>query len=110
MKRIKKGDQVVVLVGKDKNHRGPVLRVADDRVFVEGANLCKKHIKPDPRKEEAHGIRSIECSIHISNVALINHETQKADRVGFKFVEGEGQSDRKKIRYFKSNGIPVDLS
>ncbi|MDQ8023826.1 MAG: 50S ribosomal protein L24 [Moraxellaceae bacterium] len=100
MDKIKKGDEVIVLTGKDKGKRGTVARRVDaERVVVEGVNRVKKHVKPNPMKGEVGGIVEREASIHISNVALFNPATQKADRVGIKTLE-----DGKKVRFFKSNG------
>ena len=99
MKKIRKGDEVVVLSGKDKGKRGAVLRVLpDDAVIVEGINRVKKHQKPNPMKGLTGGIVEKEMPLHISNVALFNPATEKADRVGFKVVDG------KKVRCFRSNG------
>ena len=104
-KRIKKGDDVVVLAGKNRNARGTVLRVfEDDRVLVEGVNLAKKHERPNPQRGTAGGIVEKELPLHISNVALFNPITNKADRVGFKTLE-----DGRKVRYFKSNDEVVDV-
>ncbi len=104
MRKIRKGDDVIVLTGKDKGRRGTVLRVVDDeRVVVEGVNKVKKHQKPNPLRGEAGGIVEKEMPIHVSNVALFNPVTQKADRVGFKVLE-----DGRKVRFFKSNGEVVD--
>ncbi|MEJ5210107.1 MAG: 50S ribosomal protein L24 [Burkholderiales bacterium] len=104
MRKIRKGDDVVVLTGKDKGRRGIVLRVVDDeRVVVEGVNRVKKHQKPNPLRGLAGGIVEKEMPIHISNVALFNPATQKPDRVGFRVLE-----DGRKVRYFKSNGEVVD--
>ncbi len=104
-KRIKKGDDVVVLAGKNRNARGTVLRVLeDDRVLVEGVNLAKKHERPNPQRGTAGGIVEKELPLHISNVALFNPITNKADRVGFKTLE-----DGRKVRFFKSNGEVVDV-
>ena len=107
MNRLKKGDDVIVVAGKDKGRRGTVVTVLSEknRVVVEGANLVKKHVKPNPNKGVEGGIIDKEASIHISNVALYNPATEKADRVGFKFVE----DGNKKVRYFKSSGELVDL-
>ena len=107
MNRLKKGDDVIVVSGKDKGRRGTVVTVLSDkdRVVVEGVNLVKKHVKPNPNKGVEGGIIEKEASIHSSNVALYNPATEKADRVGFKFVE----DGNKKVRYFKSNGELVDL-
>lgn len=106
MKRIRSGDTVIVTTGKSKQHVGKVLRVKDDRVVVEGANLIKKHVKPNPTLNIQGGIVTKEASIHVSNVALYNPVTRKADRVGFKFVDQNGLM--KKVRYFKSNNELVD--
>ncbi|MEO1766383.1 50S ribosomal protein L24 [Thiobacter aerophilum] len=104
MRKIRKGDDVIVLTGKDKGRRGIVLRVVDDeRVVVEGVNRVKKHQKPNPLRGVAGGIVEKEMPIHISNVALFNPVTQKPDRVGFRVLE-----DGRKVRYFKSNGEVVD--
>lgn len=104
MNKIRKGDEVMVLAGKDKGRRGAVLRrVDDERVVVEGVNRVKKHVRPNPMKGETGGIVEKEMPIHISNVALFNPAAQKADRVGFKVLE-----DGRKVRFFKSNGELVD--
>ena len=103
MNKIRKGDEVVVLTGKDRGRRGTVLRrVDDERLVVEGVNRVKKHTKPNPIKGQVGGIVEREMPIHVSNVALFNPATQKADRVGFKTLEGG-----KKVRVFKSNGEQV---
>lgn len=98
--KIRRDDEVVVLAGKDKGKQGKVLKVliADNRVIVEGVNLVKKHTKPNPQLGVACGIVEKEASIHVSNVAIVNPATGKADRVGFRF------EDEKKVRFFKSNG------
>lgn len=106
MKRIKKSDTVIVIAGKSKGHIGEVLRVEDDKVVVEGANLVKKHVKPNPQLEQKGGIISKEAPLHISNVALYNPDEKKADKVGFKTIEKDGQ--QYKVRYFKSNNEIVD--
>lgn len=107
MKRIKSGDEVIVIAGKSKGHVGKVLRVADERVVVEGANLMKKHVKANPQQpENKGGIVSREAALHISNVAHYNPITKKADKVGFKFLDSNGVS--KKVRYFKSNNEIID--
>lgn len=104
MSKIRKGDEVVVIAGKDKGRRGAVLSVlATGRVVVEGINKVKRHTRPNPMKGVAGGILEKEMSIHTSNVALFNRATQKADRVGFKVLE-----DGRKVRVFKSNGEVVD--
>lgn len=101
MKRIQSDDVVVVRTGKSKGHVGKVLKVVDSRVFVEGANLITKHVKPNPQINERGGLIKKEASIHVSNIALYNPITKKADKVGFKYLE---QDERKqKVRYFKSN-------
>ncbi|KUJ71123.1 50S ribosomal protein L24 [Thiomicrospira sp. WB1] len=103
MNRLRKGDEVIVIAGKDKGKRGAVSKVMQDgKLLVDGINLAKKHVKPNPMTGEQGGIVSKEMPIHVSNVALYNPETKKADRVGFRF-EGE-----KKVRFFKSNGNVVD--
>ena len=105
MKRIKKGDQVVVIAGKDKGRRGIVLRAVDDRhVLVEGINLAKKHVKPNPNVGQTGGIIEQEMPLDISNVMIFNPITKKADRVGFRFLE-----DGTKVRFFKSNDEVVDV-
>ncbi len=106
MKRIKAKDRVIVITGKSKGHIGVVQRVAGDKVWVEGANLIKKHVKANPQLDQKGGIVSKEAPIHVSNVALYNAATGKADRVGFKFVETNGKT--RKQRYFKSNNELVD--
>ncbi len=105
MKKIKKGDDVMVLTGKDKGKTGQVVRVfdEDERVLVENINVAKKHQKGNPNAGVPGGIIEKEMPIHISNVALINSATGKADRVGIKQLE-----DGRKVRYFKSNGEVLD--
>ena len=104
MEKIRKGDEVVVITGKDKGKRGTVvLRVDGEHVVVEGVNRAKKHVKPNPMKGVAGGIVDKDMPIHISNVALFNAATKKADRVGIKVLE-----DGRKVRVFKSNGEVVD--
>ena len=100
MERIRKGDDVVVIAGKDKGKRGTVIRRTDaEHVVVEGLNRVKKHLKPDPVKGVVGGIVEKEMPLHVSNVMLYNPATRKADRVGFRTLE-----DGRKVRYFKSNG------
>lgn len=106
MRRIKKGDEVIVNTGKDKGRRGTVLEVRDDRVLVESINIAKKHVKPDPNKGVQGGIVEKEMPIHLSNVSLYNPDTQKGDRVGFRFLDQNGV--KRKVRYFKSNNEVVD--
>ena len=102
MNKIRKGDEVIVLTGRDKTRRGVVLsRVDANHVLVEGVNLVKKHVKPNPAANNPGGIVEQTMPIHISNVALFNPETGKADRVGFKEVDG------KLVRVFRSSGAEV---
>ena len=104
MKRIKKGDEVVVLSGRDKGKRGTVLRRVDaQHVVVEGVNRVKKHQRPNPMKGEQGGIIDKDLPIHVSNIALFNPQTQKADRAGVKVLE-----DGRKVRVFKGNGEQVE--
>lgn len=105
MKRIKKGDQVIVTTGRSKGQKGNVLRVLEeDRLLVENVNMVKKHMRPDPNRGTQGGIIEREAPIHASNVALFNPATGKADRVGFKTLE-----DGTKVRIFRSNGEAVDI-
>ncbi|HEB97643.1 MAG TPA: 50S ribosomal protein L24 [Sedimenticola thiotaurini] len=104
MRKIKKGDQVVVLTGKDKGKQGEVIRVLGEKVVVQNINIVKKHTKGNPMKGEPGGILDKEMPIHVSNVAIYNPATGKADRVGIKVLE-----DGRKVRYFKSNGEVVDI-
>lgn len=104
MPKLKKGDDVIIITGKDKGKRGAILSVPDQsRVLVQGINLVKKHMKPDPSKGVVGGIVAREMPIHRSNVAIYNFILKKADRVGFK-IDGE----QKKIRIFRSNGELVE--
>jgi large subunit ribosomal protein L24 len=104
MERIKKGDDVIVTTGRDKGKRGTVLRIVDARhLVVEGVNRVKKHQRPNPMKNQTGGIVDKDMPIDISNVALFNPQTKKADRVGFKLMQ-----DGRKVRVFKSNGEMVD--
>jgi large subunit ribosomal protein L24 len=104
MQRIKKGDEVIVLAGRDKGKRGTVLRRVDaQHLVIEGVNRVKKHQRPNPMKGVTGGIVDKDMPIHISNVALFNPATQKADRVGVKSLE-----DGRKVRVFKANGEQVD--
>lgn len=104
MRKIKREDEVVVIAGRDKGKRGKVLRVLDDkRVLVAGVNVVKRHTKANPQMGVAGGIVEKEAPIQVSNVAIYNPETDKADRVGFRVEDGE------KIRVFKSSGAPVDV-
>ena len=111
MKRIKSGDTVIVIAGKSKGHVGKVLRVVSGvltKVVVEGANMMKKHVKPNPQLEEKGGIVSKEAPLHVSNVALYNPTTKKADKVGFEFRKNN-DGVMHKVRCFKSNNEAVDL-
>ncbi len=101
MKRIIKGDTVYVCTGKSKGHIGKVLSVSGDKIVVEGANIISKHVKPNPNLNEQGGIKQIPAPIHVSNLAIYNPSTGKPDKIGFKFVEHDGQ--QKKVRLFKSN-------
>lgn len=105
IKKIKIGDEVIITTGKDKGRTGKVLRFCNkQRVIVEGLNLVKKHVRPNPQREEQGGIKEQESGIHISNVAMYNPATKKADRVGIRQLE-----DGSKVRYFKSNNEVVDV-
>jgi large subunit ribosomal protein L24 len=104
MEKIRKGDDVIVIAGRDKGKRGTVLRrVGDEKLVVEGVNRVKKHARPNPMKGQQGGIVDKDMPIHISNVALFNPQTKKADRVGVKTL-----SDGRAVRVFKSNGEQVD--
>ena len=104
MQRIKKGDEVVVIAGRDKGKRGAVLRRVDaEHVVVEGVNRVKKHQRPNPMKNLPGGVVDKDMPIHVSNIALFNPATQTADRVGFRSLD-----DGRKVRVFKSNGEQVD--
>ncbi len=104
--KIKSGDEVIVLSGKDKGERGTVTKVltTSDKVLVEGVNMVKKHQKPNPNAGVQGGIISMEMPLYASNVAIFNPQTKKADRVGFKTL-----ADGRKIRIFKSNGETIDV-
>ncbi len=106
MSKLRKGDEVVVIAGKDKGKRGVVLAVdaTFDKVTVENINMIKRHTKGNPMQGAPGGIIEKEAPIDISNVAIWNSVTNKADRVGFRFLE-----DGKKVRYFKSNNEVVDV-
>ena len=104
MNRIKKGDEVVIITGKDRGRRGHVTRVlANDRVLVENVNMVKKHQKPNPARGVGGGIVEKEAPIHGSNVMLFNPATGKGGRIGFRTLE-----DGRKVRYFKSNNEVLD--
>ncbi|MGA0264348.1 MAG: 50S ribosomal protein L24 [Lysobacterales bacterium] len=105
MKRIRKGDEVIVIAGRNKGQRGNVLSVVDeDRLLVENVNMVKRHTKPDPQRNVPGGIVEKESPIHVSNVQVFNAVTGKADRVGYKTLE-----DGTKVRIFKSTGEAVDI-
>ena len=106
MHRIRKGDEVVILAGKDKGKKGTVLKVLslEDKVIVENINMAKRHTKGNPMQGVPGGIVEKEMPLDVSNVAIFNPVTQKADRIGFKLLE-----DGRKVRYFKSNNEVVDV-
>lgn len=105
MSKLRKGDDVVVLSGRDKGKRGTVLQIIENnRILVDNVNVIKKHVKPNPNRGETGGIIEREAPIQISNVALFNPNTNKADRVGYKVLE-----DGRKVRVFKSDGEVADL-
>lgn len=104
MRKIKRGDEVIVITGRDKGKRGQVVRMAgDDKVVVVGVNVVKKHVKPNPMAGQQGGILEKEMPLHISNVAYFNKATQRADRIGFRVLD-----DGRKVRFTKSNGEVVD--
>jgi large subunit ribosomal protein L24 len=104
MRKIRKGDQVVVITGRDKGKRGAVLSTtSDDKLIVEGVNLAKKHQKPNPMKGIAGGIIEKAMPIQLSNVALINPTTNKGEKVGFRLL-----ADGRKVRFFKSSNEVID--
>lgn len=105
MNRLKKGDQVYIISGKDKGKTGTVNRLTqDDKVLVDGINLVKKNVKPNPNKNETGGIIEKEMPLHVSKVMLFNPNTKKPDRVGFMILK-----NNKKVRVYKSTGEQVDL-
>ena len=105
MRKIKKGDNVVVVTGRDKGKRGDVARVVDaEHVVVNGINTVKRHTRPNPLKNQPGGIVTKEQPIHVSNVAIWNPVTQKADRIGFRTLD-----DGRKVRFFKSNGEQIGV-
>jgi large subunit ribosomal protein L24 len=104
MKKIRKGDQVIVLTGRDKGRRGAVLEVlTDDRVVIESVNMVKRHQKPNPQAGKQGGILEKAMPMPVSKVAIWNPGAKKADRIGFKTL-----TDGKKVRFFKSNGEMID--
>ena len=105
MRKLKRDDEVIVITGKDKGKRGTISRlVGSDKVIVTGVNMVKRHTKANPQRGVAGGIVEKEASLTLSNVALFNPVTKKADRVGFRVLE-----DGRKVRYFKSNDEVVDI-
>lgn len=104
MNKIRKGDQVIVIAGKDKGARGQVKSVENNKALIDGVNTVKKHVKPNPQKGVEGGIQTKSMPIELSNIALINPGTQKGDRVGIKSLE-----DGRKVRFFKSNNELVDV-
>ena len=104
MRKIRKGDNVVVIAGRDKGKRGDVAKYVDDtHVIVNGINTVRRHTKPNPMKNQPGGIVSREAPIHISNVAIWNPVTQKPDRIGFRLMP-----DGRKLRFYKSNGEQIN--
>jgi len=104
MRKIKKGDDVIVTTGRDKGKRGAVLRVVGaEHLIIEGANKVKKHQRPNPMRGQTGGIVEKEMPLHVCKVAIFNPQTRKADRVGIRFLE-----DGRKVRFFKSNGEVID--
>jgi large subunit ribosomal protein L24 len=103
MNRIRKGDRVLVITGKNKGQKGEVLRVAADRVIVQNINIVKRHTKANPQANQPGGVIEREAPIHISNVMLLNALTGKGERVGFKVLE-----DGRKLRVFRSSGEAID--
>ena len=105
MNRLKKGDDVIVIAGKDKGRRGTILKVlADDRVLVENVNMIKKHTRPNPNKGEPGGIVEKEAPLQASNVMLYNPRSKRGDRVGYRTLD-----DGRKVRFFKSDNEVVDV-
>jgi large subunit ribosomal protein L24 len=105
MKRIRKGDEVIVIAGRSKGQHGHVLSVLDEeRLLVENVNMVKRHTRPDPGRNVPGGIVEKEATVHVSNVQLFNPVTNKGDRVGYKSLE-----DGRKVRIFKSTGEAVDI-
>ena len=112
MNKIRKGDQVIVITGRDKGKRGAVtLRVDEDHIVVEGVNVVKKHVKPNPLKGTTGGVIDKTMPIHQSNVAIYNAASGKADRVGIKLLSAEEQTARKTkdngVRVYKSSGAEI---
>jgi large subunit ribosomal protein L24 len=108
MPQIRKGDEVIVIAGRDKGRRGVVLQVRpDERVVVEGISVVKKHQRPNPGQGVTGGIVQKEMAVHVSNVMLYNPVTKKGDRVGARYLDDS--AGKRKVRYFKSNGEVVDV-
>lgn len=103
MNKIRKGDEVVVIAGRDKGRRGTVVKVLEEHVVVEGVNVVKRHTKPNPQRNVQGGIVEKEAAVDLSNVMLWNPVTKKGDRVGFRTL-----ADGRKVRFFKSNKEVVD--
>jgi large subunit ribosomal protein L24 len=104
MRKIRKGDNVVVIAGRDKGKRGTVDKIVDaSHVVVNGINQVKKHARPNPMKNQPGGITTVDAPIHVSNVAIWNPVTQKPDRIGFRLLE-----DGRKVRFYKSNGEQIN--
>ena len=105
MNKLKKGDSVIIISGKDKGKKGEIIKVIEpDKLLVTNINLAKKHVKPNPNKEETGGIIEREMPLHISNVMMLNPITKKRDKIGFKKLE-----DGKKVRVYKSNKEVIDI-
>ena len=105
MKKLKKGDSVIIISGKDKGKKGEILRVIEpDKLVISNINLAKKHVKPNPNKQETGGILEREMPMHISNIMILNPLTKKGDKIGFKKLE-----DGKKVRIYKSNQEVIDI-
>lgn len=104
MQKIKKNDTVIVIAGKDKGRTGSVTKIVGERAYVDGINMVKKHQKPNPQANIQGGIIEKEAPIQLSNIAILNPETNKADRVGFKIL-----NDGKKVRFYKSTNEVIDV-
>ena len=110
MNKIRKGDQVIVLTGRDKGKRGTVSqRVDEDRIVVDGVNIVKKHVKPNPMKGTTGGVVEKTMSIHQSNVAIFNPASGKADRVGIKLLADPKTNKAARVRVFKSSGAEIKV-
>ena len=103
MNKIRKGDEVVVITGRDKGRRGTVVRILEGQVLVENINMVKRHTKPNPQKNVQGGIVTKEAAIDVSNVMLWNPVAKKGDRIGLRTL-----ADGRKVRFFKSNKEVVD--